>query len=1458
MKKFLSMLLAVLMVVGMFPMTAFAAEIPSDLKIVEITEATAFEEGEVLEFSKWGMEGYSAPSWIATVPAGTETVKITFRSDDVPTYSGKISGGWISYKEETGTYDMGGKDLPYEEVSGGYAITLDVKSMIEKGNYYVKYNSYYAEEYALGFKYAEEVSGPKITLSTDAESLAVGDKFAVTATLSGNEGFSAVTLKLDWNDSAVEFTGFNVIEEDGEKFLDSDLANVRNLTLEFNQDKGIVTAARTSDTTMNGVLFVANFEVISNGEAEISLKKDFPDFVFAKASGEKVAVNFDETDLEGLGLFIPATSITLNQTELTLEEGGANYLLTATVEPSNSTDSVVFTSSDENVATVTKSGNVVSVKPGTATITATTGSVSAECVVTVTPEENIIRKSPNGYSNYVDAEMTGVKSIQFGGETLEVRNIYKVTLAGHEECYIHCSKSGWSNGHAGYTLDGTHVMGDASWGTDFSRSYFNGAYGYQTREYLVSYDDLKAAVGEENMGKLGVTEEDNLAVLVFKKVSASFNYVILFDIDPVALEGISIDETAEIDKGSTKELKVTFNPSGAEETVTWKSSDESVATVDEKGVVTAVQNGKATITATAGEFSDTCEVTVRTSIKNIPSNGDYRGNVNGIYVTGVEVDGYKWEDKTLTVYVDKTTNATATVVFGWFHSYNQGTSSTYEVEVKNGEGYLDEFRQYGDWVVKFAPTVPTTVLTVESEATIVKGYEKTLTATRNEDSTDDMSWSSSNESVATVDKNGKVKGIAEGKATITVKSGDLEASCEVTVILVHAKSVSIVGDGIENGKLKILKGKQIQLSEVTEPAEHTDEITWSSSNTEVLSVLEWAPGYFNAKAPGTATVTVTVGDVSDSIEVEVYEAPVEKITLDKTEATILNIETLVLNATVEPKEHTDGNIQWSSSDETVVTAAMGTYTSGTVTPVGVGEATVTAKIGNASVTCKVTVKEPEEGTVLWSYDGNSMNGWPQHMSSSYGIGALVMNGTKFDSVAEENGAYTVTLPHATAKDAEISLKAYACGMSPQNLGVNWHEGEVNPQSWNDYANKLEHTFSLTDGEATLKIRAYKASGAGASREGTKTFKFVIGGECVFDQKVATEEHLATKATCTEAATYYMSCVCGANGTETFSAGEALGHDWGKAEYKWSEDALSCTATRVCQNDAVHTESAEAEVTGVKTKEPTCAAMGDTQYTAKFSVDWAETQVTVRSDVEIDPDAHDWGAWNVTKLPNYGEEGLRERECNNQCENKIQTEKIAALEMPEQEEMDKVVVDGKEYYVDENDSVDEVIKEELENAVKNDKDSKLDKKNRKVSFVGVIVGEFDDAGEFSNARATVTIEFPEGADKNDKFEVYVINAQGNVTKLANANVTKDGIEVEVDGSAAFAVAYESVANTSGKPSKPSKPSSGSGITIIDGRDEAKEESNPNTGAPILYSFDLTAAGVVVLVATAAVLEIKRRK
>ena len=298
------------------------------------------------------------------------------------------------------------------------------------------------------------------------------------------------------------------------------------------------------------------------------------------------------------------------------------------------------------------------------------------------------------------------------------------------------------------------------------------------------------------------------------------------------------------------------------------------------------------------------------------------------------------------------------------------------------------------------------------------------------------------------------------------------------------------------------------------------------------------------------------------------------------------------------------------------------------------------------------------------------------------------------------------------------------------------------------------------------------------------------------------------------------------------------HEW-SVSYNWTDDGLACTATRACANNAEHNVVAEAEVTGVKTKEPTCSAMGDTQYTAKFAADWAETQVTTRTDVAINPDAHDWDAWKVTEYPTYGVAGKETRVCVINPEHKEYHE-LDALEMPKQEEADKVVIDEKEYFVGEEVIAPEETKDVPKEIVD---ETKLNKNKYKVSFVGVIIGAFDDAGEFTkeDVKGTVTIGFPEGADKNDKFEVYVIDAQGNVTKLAGADVTEAGIEVEVDGSATFAIAYESVSNHSGRPVRPS---TGSGSADKDA------EENPNTGAPFM-------GYVPVMVVAAAVAICKKR-
>ena len=433
--------------------------------------------------------------------------------------------------------------------------------------------------------------------------------------------------------------------------------------------------------------------------------------------------------------------------------------------------------------------------------------------------------------------------------------------------------------------------------------------------------------------------------------------------------------------------------------------------------------------------------------------------------------------------------------------------------------------------------------------------------------------------------------------------------------------------------------------------------------------------------------------------------------------------------------------------------------------------------------------------------------------------------------------------HTKTEDIAINPDAHEWSVS-----YNWTDDGLACTATRACANNAEHNV-VAEAEVTgVKTKEPTCSAMGDTQytakfaadwaeTQTKTVAIAINPEAHAWNK----GEVTTEPTCSAMGVKTYTCQHNAEHTKTEDiAINPDAHEW-SVSYNWTDDGLACTATRACANNAEHNVVAEAEVTGVKTKEPTCSAMGDTQYTAKFAADWAETQVTTRTDVAINPDAHDWDAWKVTEYPTYGVAGKETRVCVINPEHKEYHE-LDALEMPKQEEADKVVIDEKEYFVGEEVIAPEETKDVPKEIVD---ETKLNKKKYNVSFVGVIIGAFDDAGEFTkeDVKGTVTIGFPEGADKNDKFEVYVIDAQGNVTKLAGADVTEAGIEVEVDGSATFAIAYESVSNHSGRPVRPST-GSGSGSADKDA------EENPNTGAPFM-------GYVPVMVVAAAVAICKKR-
>ena len=226
-----------------------------------------------------------------------------------------------------------------------------------------------------------------------------------------------------------------------------------------------------------------------------------------------------------------------------------------------------------------------------------------------------------------------------------------------------------------------------------------------------------------------------------------------------------------------------------------------------------------------------------------------------------------------------------------------------------------------------------------------------LTATFTpEDATDQtVTWSSSNSGVVTVDQNGTLEAVAAGTATITVKTtdGGYTATCKVTV-----KPVAVTEVLLDKISVTMKVGDMLVLSATVQPENVSYKaITWSSSAPSVVKVEN---GKLTALAEGSATITAKCGEKSAfcTVTVQKAEVPAERVTLDQTTLELTVNGTAKLTAKVLPEETTVKTIQWSSSDETVAKVAA----DGTVTALKEGTTVITAKCGEKSAECTVTVK----------------------------------------------------------------------------------------------------------------------------------------------------------------------------------------------------------------------------------------------------------------------------------------------------------------------------------------------------------------------------------------------------------------------------------------------------------------------------------------------------------------------
>ena len=233
-------------------------------------------------------------------------------------------------------------------------------------------------------------------------------------------------------------------------------------------------------------------------------------------------------------------------------------------------------------------------------------------------------------------------------------------------------------------------------------------------------------------------------------------------------------------KGNSEALVATVTPKGAAE-LTWESADAAVATVDADGLVKAVGAGETVITATTGERTVECKITVKSPVTSLTLSAD-------------EVFIYKGEEIEIT-----TTVGPDDINVPFTYTWTSSDESVFTVTPDSADpskavvkgrmgGFGTLYVQAGDVTTSIPVTIDVDLdgLTITGAPTgkIYVGDSFQLGVDKDPlDAIDVLSpvWSSSDETVMTVDQNGLVHAVGAGTASITVESNGFSASVEFTI-----------------------------------------------------------------------------------------------------------------------------------------------------------------------------------------------------------------------------------------------------------------------------------------------------------------------------------------------------------------------------------------------------------------------------------------------------------------------------------------------------------------------------------------------------------------------------------------------------------------------------------------------------------------------------------------------------
>ena len=396
--------------------------------------------------------------------------------------------------------------------------------------------------------------------------------------------------------------------------------------------------------------------------------------------------------------------------------------------------------------------------------------------------------------------------------------------------------------------------------------------------------------------------------------------------------------------------------------ITWKTSNGSVATVDNTGLVKIVGNGTAVITASLDRYgiSEKCTVTVGYKCKKID-------------VAQSEI--YLTKGSTKYVSVTITPDNANIKKLDWQSSNSNivsvdGTYSSGAVRISaknNGTATLTGTTTDGSNIsikIKINVIIPIRSLTSYKSMKMDKGTSKSLEIEVGPtDATEKLTYESSNTQIATVDANGIVTAKSSGTVQITYKANyyGIKGTAYVRVIS------PLISVSLNTNKLTLEKGKTSQLSVLYNPTDATDkDITWMTSSSLVATVD--STGKVTANREGTAVITARASNgktATCTVTVPKTETqpvtptviPITGVTVNPTTVTIKKGASSSIKATITPSNTTQNKtITWSTSNSSIASVDS----TGKVTAKGDGTAVITARTSNGkTATCTVTVPKTE-------------------------------------------------------------------------------------------------------------------------------------------------------------------------------------------------------------------------------------------------------------------------------------------------------------------------------------------------------------------------------------------------------------------------------------------------------------------------------------------------------------------